>query len=189
MKIEYPSQVFTEEDVKELWNESWGDNYPYVLRGERGYANKYSTTNPLFFIALDEDKIVGACGWVDNGTFYVTAGTRVARAYRKGGEMKTEGIATILLKKRLDKIGNKPIVAGADNKNIEGNIWIKHWEKSGWVSNPTDSQVENLPKEVVDYHRKEYKNNFLVYQPNAMNKAWNIIKEIDENMVMFFMED
>ena len=182
MKIEYPSRVFTEEEVKNMWNENWGDSYPYVLRGERDF-NKYSTNNPLYFIALDENKIVGACGWVDNNIFYATAGTRVARDYRN------KKIGVNLLKKRLDKIGNKPIVAGANNKNIGGNIWINHWEKSGWIANPNDSQVANLPKEVVDYHRKKYGNKFLVYQPTAMTKAWNIVKSIDENMVMFFMED
>tara|TARA_R110002020_G_scaffold106867_9_gene248490 strand:+ start:2681 stop:3250 length:570 start_codon:yes stop_codon:yes gene_type:complete len=189
MKIEYPSQVFTEEEVKNMWNESWGDSYPYVLRGERGYANKYSTNNPLFFIALDGDTIVGASGWVDNDTFYTASGTRVARPYRKGGEMKTQEIASTLLTKRLNKIGNKPIVTGLSNKNLPTGVWSKHFEKTGWVANPNDTQVSNLPKEVVDYHRKKYGDNFLVYQPTAMAKAWNIVKSIDERMMIFFMED
>ena len=199
MKIEYPSRVFTEEEVKNMWNESWGDSYPYVLRGERGSVNKYTTDNVLNYVAYETDgehkgKIVGICGWVDYGDWVAIGGLRVYGGINpktgkpRQANYRNQKVSTTLLDKLLNKIGSKPTIVAVNNKNIS-EAWDSAFERRGFVRAPSNNVVSIIPNEVLDYHRNKYGQKWFVLQSTAMAKAWNIVKSIDERMVIFFMED
>ena len=185
--IKYPDRVYSEEEVNRMWNKNWGDtDEPYINRADRGYVNRYSH-DPLYLIALsdeekgDVDVIVGYAGWKDNDSFLVTAGVRVLERYRD------RRISVELNRKRLEKIGNKPILAGLNNRNLPAGVWRQHWERSGWIGNPTDEQLASIPQDVMDYHKKKYGDAFLLYLPSAMAKAWNVVKA--DSFLFYLMED
>tara|TARA_R110000744_G_scaffold210014_2_gene329076 strand:+ start:3391 stop:3933 length:543 start_codon:yes stop_codon:yes gene_type:complete len=180
MNITYPSNLYREEEVLNMWKETYGETK--LPRSQRP-VSKYSINDTLHLIALDGDKIAGYTGWADNGSYSFTAGIYVHETYKK------KNIANRLMASRLKKIGNKPIVASfAENYN-ENSRWVQAWKRRGWIPNPSDDEIPNgIPQEVIDYEKGRPKL-FAVYSPNAINKAWNILKPYSDTELLVFMEN
>jgi len=182
--ITYPSKIYTETELLDLWNSFWSEVNPKVPRKDRPFVSPLSKDNPKYLIALDGDKIVGYSGWVNKPTYNVLAGSNVISEYRN------QRISSNLIDKRMQLINDKPIIVSINNKNLPEGQWMAAFERRGWIKNPTDEEIpEGLPIEAVESERKRIGGEkLLVWNPNSMNKAWNVVKAISDleaNMFMF----
>ena len=86
--ITYPSTLYSEDELLQLLREfhgegvEWGKSNGFRPRRVWG-GNKYSITNPRFYIAFDGEVPVAYAGFEDNGKFIVSAGVSVHYDYRK----------------------------------------------------------------------------------------------------------
>ena len=182
--ITYPNTLYSEDELLQLLREfhgdgvKWGKPSGFRRRSVWG-GNKYSSTNPRYYIAFEGEVPVGYGGFEDNGKFIVSAGVAVHSKYRK------QGISEKLVKKRNDKYDavNKPVLVGMDNKIMPSETWKASWARTGWLDSPEDSELneetlEAIPKEVLDYHRQKYVDVWMLYPvgPKPMAKAWRILK-------------
>lgn len=191
--ITYPSKIYTETEMLELWNSQWGEsreeNWQKIYaqnkqpRKTRPTLSPYSVDNVKYLIALDGDMIVGYSGWSEKKSYVVLAGSTVATPYRK------KRISSNLIDKRMQLIKDKPILVSINNKTIPNDGWIAAFQRRGWIKNPTDEEIpEGLPMEVVENERKRIGGDkILVWNPNSMNKAWNILKSLTESEAISFM--
>ena len=173
MAIFIPNTLYSESDLFKVWNGYWsktnktGFPYEYVLRkNNERILTPLSTINPLFWIAFDNEKPVGYCGLEDNGSFFATAGVVVIPEYQ-GKKISSE-----LMKKRLAKVGSKPILAGINNKNLPAETWKNSWKRRGY----RDIDLNNLPKGIPYNVAKEQvdakgQENVLVYSKDNILKA------------------
>lgn len=191
--ITYPSKIYTEAEMLELWNSQWGESreenwqkiYAKNKKPRKTYPNfsPYSVDNVKYLIAFDGDIIVGYSGWSEKKSYVVLAGSTIASPYRK------KRIASNLIDKRMQLIKDKPILVSINNKTIPNNGWISAFQRRGWIKNPTDEEVpQGLPMEAVESERKRIGGNkILVWNPNSMNKAWSILKSLTESEAISFM--
>ena len=182
--IKYPSKIYTETEMLDLWNSFWSEVSPKSPRKDRPNLGPLSKDNPKYLIALDGDKIVGYSGWVNKPTYNVLAGSTVIPEYRN------QRISSNLIDKRMQLINDKPIIVSINNKNLPEGQWMAAFERRGWIKNPTDEEIpEGLPIEAVESERKRIGGEkLLVWNPNSMNKAWNVVKamsDLEANMFMF----
>ena len=187
MAIIYPDDVFTESRMLDMWNEEWEDTYPKRLprKDRTTLPTDLSVDNAMYYIALDEDKIVGYCGWVDKGTYYVTAGIYIIPEYQG------KNIATKLMEKRRKKTSSKPVIASLNNENLPKGSWREAWARRGWIFNPTPEQIpKGIPLEIVEKEKEGWGAELVaVYSPDAMNKAWIIIKAMSDKEILMCMGD
>lgn len=191
--ITYPSKIYTEAEMLELWNSQWGEsreeNWQKIYsqnknpRKTRPTLSPYSVDNVKYLIAFDGDIIVGYSGWSEKNSYVVLAGSTIATPYRG------ERISSNLIDKRMQLIKDKPILVSINNKTIPDSGWMSAFERRGWIKNPTDEEVpQGLPMEAVESERKRIGGDkILVWNPNSMNKAWNILKSLTESEAISFM--
>tara|TARA_R110000823_G_scaffold13572_9_gene44987 strand:+ start:9092 stop:9640 length:549 start_codon:yes stop_codon:yes gene_type:complete len=181
--VTYTNKIYSDTQIVKAWNTSnKDDEYLMVTRGQKN-VSKYSITNIKYKVAMDENKIVGYYSWVDHGNWIHIGGVRVREGYQG------QGIASNMISKLTQIINKKPTLVVINTKNMKIQIWVNTWINRGWVQAPNNEDIEGIPDEVLDYTRDRSKNNWLVYQPNVMNKAWNIIKNISEEEAIIFMEE
>lgn len=191
--ITYPSKIYTEAEMLELWNSQWGEsreeNWQKIYsqnknpRKTRPTLSPYSVDNVKYLIAFDGDIIVGYSGWSEKNSYVVLAGSTIATPYRG------ERISSNLIDKRMQLIKDKPILVSINNKTIPNSGWISAFQRRGWIKNPTDEEVpQGLPIEIVENERKRIGGDkILVWNPNSMNKAWSILKSLTESEAISFM--
>ncbi len=191
--VTYPTKIYSEEEMLNLWNSYWSEtrdgNWESIHsqskspRKTRLTLSPHSMKNPKYIIALLGDKIVGYSGWVENDNYIVLAGSTVATPYQR------QKISSNLIDKRMELIKDKPILVSINNKTIPDNGWMAAFERRGWIKNPTDEEIpEGLPLEVVESERKRIGGEKIaIWNPNAMNKSWNIIKSITNEEALWFM--
>jgi len=139
--IKFPSKVYSEKEVKELWDNAvpHPDLKPYVNRADREHFPPISRQKPDgYFIALYHGKIVAHCGWKKLEHAYLTAGVKTHPAYQG------RGISGQLRKKRIGVFGSNPAIAFM-NKNDEW--WVSSWKKEGWE---VVESAEDLPEAYQD---------------------------------------
>ena len=179
MGIIYPSDIFRENEVMEMWNRVVDkDGEPteeYIPREERGHLISHGREPPLYLIALDGDKIVGYAGWIDKGKYNVGGGIRVREDYRG------KKISSALTDNRQEKMKDKPAIESVNTKSMDRAVFISKWKRRGWLINPESHEVPTeIPENVVEDFRKKAGTNWAVYNPTMMAKAWNIICKFTE---------
>ena len=182
--ITYPKTLISEDELLRLLKEyhgdgvKWGKPNGFNKRSVWG-GNKYSITNPRFYLAYDGETPVGYGGFEDNGNFIVSAGVSVHKDYREKGISEKLGV------KRNDKYDavNKPALVGMNNKVMPVETWKGSWARTGCLDSPEDSELNEetlkaIPKEVLDYHKQTYGDVWMVYPVGSkpMAKAWRILK-------------
>ncbi len=181
------SKMYSEDEMLDLLQKYHGDGKDWPKKnGFRPRSvwggNKYSSTNPVYYIVFDEEKPVAFAGFEDNGPFIVSAGVSVHQDYRK------MGLANKLIKKRNDKYAsmNKPALVAMNTKVMGSEDWKSKWERTGWIDSPEDSEISEkdksaIPSEVLEYHRKRYGDNWMLYPVGSkpMAKAWSILYKGD----------
>jgi len=183
--ITYPTKIYSEKEIVKKWNDSSTEEETHVMkpRAEKN-VNKYSKNNVKYKVAMDDDKIVGYYSWVDYGSWIQIAGVRVREGYNG------EGIASNMVSKLTNEVvNNTPSIVSVNTKSFDLEIWLSSWEKRGWIRAPKNEEIVGIPEEVLEYTRNRFKNYWLAYQPNSMNKSWNIIKAISEEEALIFMEN
>ena len=181
------SGLYSEDQMLDLMKKYHGDGKDWPRKNgfnhRRDWAsNKYSNTNPVYLIAFDGDKPIAFGGYEDNGKFIVSAGVSVHQDYRG------KGIANKLIRMRNDKYSslNKPALVAVNTKTMDSGDWKSKWERTGWVDSPEDSEISDkdkkaIPSEVLEYHRKRYGDNWMLYPVGSkpMAKAWSILYKGD----------
>jgi GNAT superfamily N-acetyltransferase len=183
--ITIDSKVYTEDKFLDIYREQYGDGIetwgrinPMGTRRERG-MNKYTTSNPLFILAIDENgKMVGNASYNDNGSFIHYAGVSVHQDHRK------KDIGTRLIKKVMEKIDekNKPAVVSFNVKVMPMEKWKETWSRVGYIDSPEHSELNEetrnaIPLEVIEYNKSKYGDAYMVYPIGSkpMAKAWAIL--------------
>ena len=136
--VKFPSKVYSEKEVKELWNNAvpHPDLKPYVNRAERSHFPEISRQKPDgYFVALHGGKIVAHCGWKKLEHIYLSSGSKTHPDYAGSGVNK------ILRKKRRGIFGNNPAMAFLNNSE---KWWVDSFLKVGWEI------VEELPEPYQD---------------------------------------
>ena len=169
MPIVIPDEIYSEEELMELWNErKVEDAKEFIPRTDREHLATLSRQpGQWYFIAFDEDTPVGYTGWTDNLAYIKTAGVYVAPSYRKGGSAPLAGgIANRLNLKRLTKL-NKLSISILNNTE-EG--WVNSMKRIGW------EEADEKPREIPDDDWKEYQEAdlILMYRPSKVETSHNI---------------
>ena len=175
MAITYPNRVYREREVMDIWNEHNEDIDEFLMRKDRAHLPAESKEEGVYFVAFDGEQPVGYTGWTDKGDHYKTAGVKILPKNRD------KRIAARLMVKRMEKL-DKPSVAVFNN--IESG-WANHWKNRGWVT--FDEASGEIDQSILDKYKK-FKRTTLIYLPDDMTKAWNILCPITDEEVLKFEE-
>lgn len=187
MAITYPSRVYREIEVADMWNNVVGkDGRPveeYIPRAKRGHLISHTREPPLYMIALDGDKIVGYAGWIDKGNYNVGGGIRVREDYRG------KKVSSVLTDKRQTKMNDKPAIEMVNTQTMDRQVFISKWKRRGWIISPSPEEVpEEIPQDVFLDFKKKAGANFAIFNPSVMAKAWNTLCKFTEEDAELFLE-
>ena len=164
--IDYPTTVFSEEEIVRYYNESNPDN-PREPRLTNPNVNPYSN-NGVYLTAWDGNRMVGYSGWQiqfgEGKEFFVLAGARVHPDYQG------KKIATRLQDDKMEKVGSKPGIGLLNNKTMPEGTWTDAMRRRNWFTVPEDIEpyTKYIPKEVILAHQrlaKEKNATLIMYIP------------------------
>jgi hypothetical protein len=170
MAVTISNQLYSEEDMLEIWNGYWTNNNKSYLKSPRreraSMKTPLSTVRPMYFIAYDGEVPVAYSGIEDNGTFNASAGIYIIPEYQK------ERLAEPLLDKKLEKTGSKPYITFINNLEP---YWVRFLNRKGLIKADINNLPNGVPKDIVQTEIDAYgEDNVLVYH-NVVTKAWHLI--------------
>lgn len=158
----------------DLWNKH-NEHYPFLMRKDRSHLPVESRGEGIYLLAFDGEQAVGYTGWVDKDDHFKTAGVEVLPEYRD------KKVAARLMVKRTEKF-TKPTVAVFNNP---ASGWSNHWKSRGWLT--VDQAAGQIDQSILDAYSR-FKRTTLVYVPDGMTKAWNILCPVTDEEVLKFEE-
>ena len=176
MAITYPSRVYREKEVMDLWNQYNKEIDEFLMRRDREHLPAESKEEGVYYIAFDDERPVGYTGWTDKSDHWKTSGVKVLDEYRG------KGIAAKLIAKRLKKMVGKPAIVMLNN--LAGG-WADHWKRRGWK---TFEEAGDYLDASLRNRYKKFEERSLVYLPDEMTKSWNILCPITDEEVLKFEE-
>jgi len=170
MAVTISNQLYSEEDMLEIWNGYWTNNnksYLKLPRAKRAtIKTTLSTVRPMYFIAYDGEVPVAYSGIEDNDSFYASAGSYVIPEYQM------QGVAGQLVDKKMKKFGSKPAITFINNLEP---YWKGFFLRRGWQVVDMKNLPNGIPKDIVQTEIDAYgKDNVLIYH-NVITKAWHLI--------------
>ena len=172
-RIDYPTTVFSEEEIVKYWNESNPDN-ERIARLTNPRVNPYSNDG-LYLTAWHKNRIVGYSGWQthfgEDKEFFVLAGARVHPDYRRGGKMGEEGIGSRLQDDKMEKLASKPGIGLLNNETLPEGTWQESMQRRFWFVLPQNIErfTKYIPEEVLKAHQrlaKEKNSTVIIYIPD-----------------------
>ena len=174
-EIDYPTTVFSEEEIVKYWNESNPDN-PRISRLTNPRVNPYSNDG-LFLTAWHRNKIVAYSGWQihfgEGKEFFVLAGARVHPDYRRDGKMGEKSIASTLQNNKMEKLATKVGIGLLNNATLPEGTWQEAMQRRRWFVLPQNIEkyTQYIPEEVLLAHQriaKEKNSTIIMYLPDGL---------------------
>ena len=179
MNIEYPEAHFSEESVRDMWNDAYTKNpelyeSEFIMRIKRPTLRyKMSRMPGTYFCAFKDGVIVAYSGWRDNGDHFKSNGARVIPSERRNNISKT------LRAKKMEIFNSerKPSLVILDSKAMPKENWEASWIAAGWrrLTEAKDKLREWTGSDEVFLKYREAEKKPFVYFPTGFNKAWSII--------------